>query len=46
MWFPWPLEIVCQVRIHPWIEEDQQSAMSRRRSNQFAAAAFNDPRTL
>src|SRR5262245_31149612 len=46
MWFPWPLEIVCQARIYPRIEKDQQRAMSRSRSNQFAVAAFNDPGSM
>jgi hypothetical protein len=43
MWLPGPFEIVCQARIDPWVEEDQQRAMSRRCSNQFAVAALNDP---
>src|SRR5215813_5113981 len=43
MWLPGSFEIVCQARIDPRVEEDQQRAVSRRCSNQFAVAAFNDP---
>jgi hypothetical protein len=40
---PWPPEIVGKTHIDPWIEEDQLRAMCRRRSNEFAVAAFNNP---
>ena len=46
LWLPGPFEIVCQARIPPWVEENQQRAMSRSRSNQSVVAAFNDPSSL
>ena len=46
MWLPGPSEIVCQAGIHTRVEKNQQRALSRRRSNQFAVAAFNNPGSL
>lgn len=46
LWLPRTPEIVCKADIEPWVEKDQQRAMGRRRADQFAIAAFDDPVTM